>query len=306
MKKQLKKLHIWGALALAAAAVTAVPATAQAADSTGPVTGIGGKCLDVRAGGTSNGTPVQLYGCNGTDSQKWTFSYEPGRAGSPLVALGKCLDVASSGTADRTPVQLWDCNGTGAQTWVRVEGGALLNPRSNKCLDVPGGSTADGTRLQIYSCNYSQAQRWDFPTGSGNGSGNDRPSADELKKQVLQLVNDYRAQNGKAALTYDPAVEHVAQDEADEEARRQQQGHWTFDGTLNARLQQYGFSHRPGATGENAAGAHGFWTDAPSVVKAWIDDEKHRNIMLGDYSYTGVGLVIDANGTYWWAQDFVG
>ncbi|MEU7168659.1 ricin-type beta-trefoil lectin domain protein [Streptomyces morookaense] len=301
MKRQLKKSHIWATLALAAAAVTAMPAAAQAADATGPVTGIGGKCLDVRGGRTDSGTPVQLYRCNGTDSQKWTYSYEPGRAGSPLVAFGKCLDVASGGTADHTPVRLWDCNGSGAQTWVRVEGGALLNPRSNKCLDVPGSSTADGTPLQIYSCNYSPAQVWNFPTGSSG-----RPSVDELKKQVMQLVNDYRAQNGKAALTYDSAVEHTAQDEADEEARRQQQGHWTYDGTFNARLKQYGYSRQPGATGENAAGAHGFWTDARSVVQAWIGDQRHRDIMLGDYAYTGVGLVIDANGTYWWAQDFVG
>src|SRR2546430_10194183 len=31
---------------------------------TGPVTGIAGKCVDVRAAGTANGTPVQLYDCN--------------------------------------------------------------------------------------------------------------------------------------------------------------------------------------------------------------------------------------------------
>jgi hypothetical protein len=31
-----------------------------------------GTCLDVTAGGTANGTKVQLYTCNGTGAQRWT------------------------------------------------------------------------------------------------------------------------------------------------------------------------------------------------------------------------------------------
>jgi hypothetical protein len=30
-----------------------------------------GKCLDVNAGGTANGTLVQLWECNGTGAQRW-------------------------------------------------------------------------------------------------------------------------------------------------------------------------------------------------------------------------------------------
>src|SRR5262249_23194851 len=39
---------------------------------TGQITGIAGKCVDVRAAGTADGTPVQLYDCNGTNAQQWT------------------------------------------------------------------------------------------------------------------------------------------------------------------------------------------------------------------------------------------
>ena len=78
---------------------------------TGPVVGLASKCLDVRSGGTADGTQIQLYTCNGSTSQTWT------RTGSTLRALGKCLDVSGSGTADGTKIQLWTCNGTGAQNW---------------------------------------------------------------------------------------------------------------------------------------------------------------------------------------------
>ncbi|MEV4490168.1 ricin-type beta-trefoil lectin domain protein [Micromonospora coxensis] len=30
-----------------------------------------GKCLDVKSSGTTNGTPVQLWTCNGTGAQQW-------------------------------------------------------------------------------------------------------------------------------------------------------------------------------------------------------------------------------------------
>ncbi|MER7757303.1 RICIN domain-containing protein [Kitasatospora sp. NPDC097643] len=126
------------------------------------MTGIGGKCLDVRGGNTANGTPVQIYSCNSTASQWWTATDKPDMTGVTLSALGKCLDVSAGGTANGTPVQLWDCNGSEAQRWVRYLGDVVINPQSGKCLDVPGSSTQDGTQLQIYTCNYTPAQTWNF------------------------------------------------------------------------------------------------------------------------------------------------
>ncbi|MGW1077974.1 chitinase, partial [Streptomyces sp. NPDC002537] len=38
--------------------------TASAVDSTGAFRGLAGKCLDVPGGNTSNGAPVQIWGCN--------------------------------------------------------------------------------------------------------------------------------------------------------------------------------------------------------------------------------------------------
>ncbi|MFE7440936.1 ricin-type beta-trefoil lectin domain protein [Streptomyces chartreusis] len=119
--------------------------------------GITGKCIDVKNAGTANGTHVQLYGCNGTNAQQWT--YAPG-AGGTLRALGGCLDVSNGGTANGTKVQLWQCNGSGAQRWVMGPDSSLVNPQSGRCLDDPGGSTADGTQLQIYDCNSTAAQQW--------------------------------------------------------------------------------------------------------------------------------------------------
>jgi hypothetical protein len=119
--------------------------------------GIAGKCADVSNAGTADGTPVQLWSCNGTAAQSW--AYTPGPGGT-LRALGKCLDVNHGDTADRVKVQLWTCNGGGAQRWVAGADSSLVNPQSGRCLDDPGNSTTDGIQLQIYACNGTSAQRW--------------------------------------------------------------------------------------------------------------------------------------------------
>jgi hypothetical protein len=125
--------------------------------STGTITGIGGKCVDVAGASSANGTAVQLYTCNGTGAQQWTVGTD-----GTLRALGKCMDVTGAGTANGTTVQLYDCNGTAAQRWT-ASGGTLVNAGSGKCLDATGQSSADGTRLQIWTCTGGTNQRWTLP-----------------------------------------------------------------------------------------------------------------------------------------------
>ncbi|GEL96111.1 endo-1,3-beta-glucanase [Cellulomonas composti] len=123
------------------------------------VTNANGPCLDNNAAATGNGNRIQIWGCNGTVAQQWTYV----EAGSTLRVQGKCLDIPGGGTANGLKLQLWDCNSTGAQVFIRQNGG-YYNPQSNKCLDVPSGSTAAGTQVQIWDCNGTRAQQWTLPS----------------------------------------------------------------------------------------------------------------------------------------------
>ena len=122
------------------------------------ITGIGGKCLDVRGGATADGTQIQIRTCDNSAAQAWT------RSAQTLRALGKCLDVSGAGTADGTKIQLWTCNGTGAQNWVPQANGTLVNTNSSKCLDVLDGGTADGTVVHLWTCGTAASQRWTIPS----------------------------------------------------------------------------------------------------------------------------------------------
>ncbi|HZU54852.1 MAG TPA: ricin-type beta-trefoil lectin domain protein [Actinocrinis sp.] len=123
----------------------------------GPVTGYQGLCLDVRSANSADGTPVQVYTCNGTSAQSWTLT-----SGNQLQALGKCLDVSGGGTANGTLVQLYTCNGTGAQVWQHQSNGEYVNPQSGKCLDDTGWG-GSGTQVQIWSCAGGANQQWSLP-----------------------------------------------------------------------------------------------------------------------------------------------
>jgi chitinase len=134
------------------------PTTPPPSGRTGRITGIAGKCVDIAAASSANGTAVQLYDCNGTAAQNWTVATD-----GTLRGLGKCLDVAAAGTANGSLVQIYDCNGTGAQQWQAQSNGTLRNPVSNKCLDASNNSSANGTRLQIWDCFAGANQRWTLP-----------------------------------------------------------------------------------------------------------------------------------------------
>lgn len=128
--------------------------TPGAVGFTGLLHGLGGKCLDVSTGATNDGARIQLWDCNGSDAQVWT--YVDGELRGPG---GRCLDVTWANDTPGTPIQLWGCNGGIAQRWTWHEDGTIRG-LSGECLDVAGGATENGTTIQLWPCNGTAAQNW--------------------------------------------------------------------------------------------------------------------------------------------------
>ncbi|WP_225829115.1 family 16 glycosylhydrolase [Streptomyces naphthomycinicus] len=120
-----------------------------------PIHGPAGKCVDVTGTDAANGTPVQLYDCNGTQAQTWTAGPD-----GTLRALGKCLAATGGGTADDSAVELWDCTGGADQKWTLTGAHEIVSRQANKCLGVTGGDAADGTRLRTGTCSRGADQKW--------------------------------------------------------------------------------------------------------------------------------------------------
>jgi chitosanase len=176
----------------AAVAYGLLPASAATA---GPISGLGGKCIDVAGAAAVNGAAIQIYDCNGSAAQQWSV----GNADGTLRALGKCMDVTSASTTNGAKIQLYDCNATGAQKWT-VSNGALVNTGSGKCLDVTGKSATNGTRLQIWTCTNTTNQTWTMPggtttptsapTSAPSGKSLDDPAKKDVAMQIVSAAEN--------------------------------------------------------------------------------------------------------------------
>jgi hypothetical protein len=77
----------------------------------------GNKCLDANGHGTSNGTKVVIWDCNGHANQQWNVN---GNGTITGVQSGLCLDAKGFGTSNGTKVKLWTCgSGQTKQQWTR-------------------------------------------------------------------------------------------------------------------------------------------------------------------------------------------
>jgi len=79
---------------------------------------VAGKCLDANGQGTTAGTKVILWTCNGQPNQQWKLNINGSITG---VQSGLCLDVSGAGTGNGTLIQLWTCSGAANQQWTRPD-----------------------------------------------------------------------------------------------------------------------------------------------------------------------------------------
>jgi streptogrisin C len=113
------------------------------------------KCIDVPNSNFSVGVQLQMWGCNNTNAQKWTFT-----GGTLRTQNNKCMDVSGASTANGAAIQIVDCNGNAAQQFVLSAAGDLINPQANKCVDIKDWNGNDGAKLQIWQCAGTANQKW--------------------------------------------------------------------------------------------------------------------------------------------------
>ncbi|MFI8075131.1 ricin-type beta-trefoil lectin domain protein [Streptomyces sp. NPDC086033] len=175
------------------------------------------KCLDVAGGKKDNGTPVQIYTCNGSVGQKWQID------GDHLVNpnSGKCLTVKGGASANGTPVQISSC-GTGAsQKWQYGTHGTsrLYNPGTGNCLDLADYTNSRDGRM--WDCTGKAPQQFDVVPSGHQGADDDldyptKAQFDKAKKGVmdaqaeakkqLDLLKSQAATANTAATTSDTAL----------------------------------------------------------------------------------------------------
>jgi len=108
------------------------------------------KCMDVRGAVYENGTPVQIYDCNGTGAQKWVL--KKGSTKVRLAGTNYCLD-AGSAPASGVGMKIWQCyDKLPAQQWDYTLFKTLKLEKTDQCLDLPDGNPTNGNQLQTWEC----------------------------------------------------------------------------------------------------------------------------------------------------------
>ncbi|KAF9473924.1 G-X-X-X-Q-X-W domain-containing protein [Pholiota conissans] len=117
------------------------------------------KCIDVRGAVFANGTPVQIYDCNGTPAQNWVLT----RGGTKVQLAGTnfCLDAGSS-PANGVGLKIWQCyDNLPAQQWYYTLDNRIALEAKGFCTDLPNGNQANANQLQTWQCtDNNQNQVW--------------------------------------------------------------------------------------------------------------------------------------------------
>lgn len=132
------------------------------------------------------------------------------------------------------------------------------------------------------------------------------PLLDSPESQVLELINQYRAQNGLATLEVSPMLTRSSRWMSMDMARNGYFGHVDSQGRDPfTRLASFRYSFRT-SMGENIAAGN---QDAQSTFLQWRNSPEHdANMLSSNYHMIGVGRVSLPGSVYhwYWTTDFGG
>jgi hypothetical protein len=122
----------------------------------------GGQCLDDPNSSTTNGTRIQMLGCNGSAAQQFRFSSDEVQFASTgtgrVHVVGKCLDAPSG--AQGTRIEINGCNGTAAQQVTVTRTGRLK--MRDMCLNIANGNAANGAAVILAPCAGTSSEIWQY------------------------------------------------------------------------------------------------------------------------------------------------
>lgn len=144
-------------------------------------------------------------------------------------------------------------------------------------------------------------------TGGSSSSGNTSSSTETSnmnsdEKEVFDLINKQRTNNGLAALTNDSEVQRVARIKAQDMVDNNYFSHTSPTyGSPFDMLKSFKISYK--TAGENIAGN----SSNSSAVTAWMNSSGHKaNILNSNFNYTGIGVVSSPKYGKMYVQLFIG
>ena len=152
----------------------------------------------------------------------------------------------------------------------------------------------------IYPNSNSGTNSGSNSSSSGNTSNTSTLSSDE--KEVFDLINKQRTNNGLSVLTIDTEVQNVARVKAKDMVDNNYFSHNSPTyGSPFDMLKSFKVSYK--TAGENIAGN----SSNSAAVTAWMNSSGHKaNILNSSFNYTGIGIVKSSKYGKVYVQMFIG
>ena len=147
-----------------------------------------------------------------------------------------------------------------------------------------------------------------YPSSSNTGNNQNTTtntqtsSMNEDEKEVFNLINKQRTNNGLQALKIDEEVQKVARIKAEDMVQNNYFAHESPTyGTPFNMLNSFKISYK--SAGENIAAN----SSNAGAVNAWMNSSGHKaNILSSKYNYTGIGVVSSSKYGKIYVQMFIG
>ncbi|MBQ3415187.1 MAG: SCP-like extracellular protein [Clostridia bacterium] len=139
-------------------------------------------------------------------------------------------------------------------------------------------------------------------TNAGNSSTINTSSLSNDEKEVFDLINQQRENNGLGKLKIDEELQRVARIKAKEMVDNNYFSHTSPTyGSPFDMLNSFKITYK--TAGENIAGN----SNNSSAVTAWMNSQGHRaNILNGNFEFTGIGVVNGSKYGKIYVQMFIG
>ena len=139
-------------------------------------------------------------------------------------------------------------------------------------------------------------------TGSSSSGSTISSSMNSDEKEVFNLINQQRANNGLPALKVDEELQKVARIKAEDMVSNNYFSHTSPTyGSPFDMMKSFGIAYR--TAGENIAAN----SSNSGAVNAWMNSSGHKaNILNSNFNYTGVGVVSSPKYGKMYVQMFIG
>ncbi|MGI8495225.1 MAG: CAP domain-containing protein [Pyrinomonadaceae bacterium] len=146
------------------------------------------------------------------------------------------------------------------------------------------------------------------PNTNFSAEKNDRASASllSLEQQAFQIINQQREENGLPALKWNEDMARAARLHSGNMASLKFFDHRGMDGlTVSDRAKSIA-SRIWYSIGENIAYSKGFSKPVETACRGWMQSAGHRqNILDPNWTESGIGAAIAADGTFYFTQVFI-